>query len=82
MPVNLKNPEAERLLNELADETGETLTQAATNAFQERLARLRQEKTRRQKGLLTSLHDLIAEARSQRTEGPPLKQLTDELWGE
>jgi hypothetical protein len=83
MAVNLKNLEAERLLNELARATGEGLTEAATNAFRERLERIKAERATQQKRALASLTDLIAEAR----RAPPLssvseKDVTDELWGE
>jgi antitoxin VapB len=41
MALNIKNPVAERLAQTLADETGESLTQAVINALQERLDRRR-----------------------------------------
>lgn len=83
MAVNLKNPEAERLLNELAARTGESLTEAATRAFAERLERLERERARQKERSLSSLMDLIAEARqSPRLDERPLKQITDELWGD
>ena len=40
MTLNIKNPETHRLATELARLTGETLTQAVTEAVRERLARL------------------------------------------
>ena len=40
MTLNIKNPETHRLAAELARLTGETLTQAVTEAVRERLARL------------------------------------------
>ena len=40
MGLNIKNEETNRLIHELADLTGETLTSAVKNAVQERLARL------------------------------------------
>lgn len=40
MSLNIKNEETSRLIHELADLTGETLTGAVTSAVQERLARL------------------------------------------
>ena len=40
MTLNIKNPETHRLATELAKLTGETLTQAVTEAVRERLARL------------------------------------------
>ncbi len=43
MAMNIKNPETERLVQELAALTGETLTSAITEAVRERLERLRQQ---------------------------------------
>jgi antitoxin VapB len=40
MTLNIKNPETHQLATELAKLTGETLTQAVTEAVRERLARL------------------------------------------
>lgn len=39
MPLNIKNAEADRLARELAELTGETLTEALTVALRERLER-------------------------------------------
>jgi antitoxin VapB len=39
MPLNIKDPEADRLARAVAQRTGETLTQAVINALRERLAR-------------------------------------------
>lgn len=47
MALNIKNEEAHRLVQELANETGETLTEAVTVAVRERLESL-QRKHRRQ----------------------------------
>jgi len=41
MSLNIKNPETYRLVKELADETGESMTAAVTNAVRERLERVR-----------------------------------------
>jgi len=41
MALNIKNPEAHRLAQELADSTGATLTDAVTEALRERIASLR-----------------------------------------
>ena len=41
MPIHIKNPEAERLVREVARATGENMTQAIINALKERLERLR-----------------------------------------
>lgn len=47
MPLNIRNPETERLAAELARRTGETKTEAVTRALRERLARLRRARARR-----------------------------------
>lgn len=41
MALNIKDPEADRLVRELAAETGESITVAARTAFAERLRRVR-----------------------------------------
>jgi antitoxin VapB len=41
MALNIKNPDAYRLARELADATGETLTDAVTTAIRDRLAAVR-----------------------------------------
>ena len=83
MPVNLKNIETERLLHRLSELTGESLTEAATAAFRERLERLEHQRDQVKRRALTSLLDLVAEARAGRVEDPrPLKEIRDELWGE
>jgi antitoxin VapB len=41
MSLNIKNPEAHRAAKEVAEITGESLTQAVTVALEERLQRLR-----------------------------------------
>ena len=43
MGVNIKNPETERLIRELAEMTGEGKTEAVDNAVRERIQRLRAE---------------------------------------
>ena len=44
MSLNIKNPAACRLIEELADATGETMTGAVATAVQQRLDRVRQQK--------------------------------------
>jgi antitoxin VapB len=56
MALNIKNEEAYRLVQALADETGETLTEAVTVAVRERLTSL-QRKRRRQE-VVQSVRDL------------------------
>jgi antitoxin VapB len=47
MPLNIRNPEAERLASELARRTRQTKTQAVINALRDRLARVRRERPKR-----------------------------------
>jgi antitoxin VapB len=44
MSLNIKNPETYRLVKELADATGQSMTAAVTNAVRERLDRIRAER--------------------------------------
>ncbi|MDT8439030.1 MAG: type II toxin-antitoxin system VapB family antitoxin [Wenzhouxiangellaceae bacterium] len=44
MALNIRNPETERLAAELAGQTGETKTEAVTQALRERLNRLRRDR--------------------------------------
>ena len=39
MALNIKNPEADRLARQLADKTGQSITDAVTEALREKLAR-------------------------------------------
>jgi len=39
MSLNIKNPEADSLARELAEKTGESITEVVINALRERLAR-------------------------------------------
>lgn len=41
MSLNIKDPEAHKLAQELAQATGETMTRAVTEALRERLVRVR-----------------------------------------
>ena len=44
MTLNIKNPEAHRLAQELAALTGESMATAVTESVRERLARIRQQR--------------------------------------
>lgn len=46
MALNIKNPEADRLAHELAEETGETVTAAVTVALRDRLSAVRRKRER------------------------------------
>ena len=47
MPLNIRNPETERLAEAVAKLAGETKTEAVTRALQDRLERLRRERAGR-----------------------------------
>jgi antitoxin VapB len=47
MPLNIKDPETEKSVRELAAFTGETVTTAVRRAAEERLLRVRRDKARR-----------------------------------
>jgi len=44
MSLNIKDPEAHKLAQALARETGETMTRAVTEALRERLQRIRRQR--------------------------------------
>lgn len=46
MPINIKNEQVSKLANELAQETGETVTEAVGKAVKERLDHLRRKRSR------------------------------------
>jgi antitoxin VapB len=48
MALNIKNDETHRLVQALAEETGETLTEAVTVAVRERLESLQRKRRRRE----------------------------------
>lgn len=56
MALNIRNPETEKLAEALAKLTGETKTEAVTQALRDRLARLRRERT--QKRLADELDEI------------------------
>ena len=59
MAMNIKNAETERLVNELADLTGESLTGAITVAVREKLERVKDAK---KGGLAERLNKIAKEA--------------------
>ena len=64
MGLNIKNPEAERLIKELAELTGESQTAAVTEAVRERVARLKR------RGLSDRLMAIAEECAARLQEGP------------
>jgi antitoxin VapB len=67
MSLNIKDPEAHKLAQVLAEETGETMTAAVTRALKERLDRIRQE--HRQEAIAAEL-DAIAKRGAALDRGP------------
>ena len=66
MTINVKDPEAHRLAEEISRTTGESLTKAVTQALRERLERLQNEKS------MASVDELLALAKrvSDQAKGP------------
>jgi antitoxin VapB len=57
MPLSIKNPVAERLVREVAQQTGESLTEAIQKSLEERLQRLKV--SRKIPIVQTQLEDLL-----------------------
>ena len=57
MPLSIKNDATERLARQVADETGESLTQAIQKALEERWERLKSK--RRSRVLNSQIEDLL-----------------------
>jgi antitoxin VapB len=57
MSLNIKDPEAHRLAQQIARATGETMTRVVTEALRERLSRLEQ------RSALASVEELLAIAK-------------------
>ena len=72
MALSIKDPEADRLARELADRTGESLTQAVVVALRERLAR----ETGRTRGI--PLQDELAAIRQRCAALPVLDPRSDD----
>jgi antitoxin VapB len=62
MSLNIKNAETYRLIRELADLTGESMTGAVTEAVRERLERL--SRTQDRAGMAERLHAIAADMRA------------------
>jgi antitoxin VapB len=76
MGLNIKNSETERLIQELAEATGQTLTGAITEAVREKLDRVRR------KGLAERLMEIGREAASRMTEEERTFNYDDWLYDE
>jgi hypothetical protein len=84
--LNIKNAEAEEAIRELAELTGEGLTEAVANAAREKIARLKTEKkTQTVEEFLAAirpLQDALAAERKERGDTRTSKELMDELYDE
>jgi antitoxin VapB len=78
MALNIKNPETYRLVKELADLTGESMTTAVTEAVQEKLDRIRAERADDVEARAQRILELAAEIGRQLPPGY-LDQDFDEL---
>lgn len=69
MGINIKNPETERLIRELAEKTGEGKTEAVETAVRERIQRLDATKLRQRR--LSRMREIVDEM------APLLKDMPD-----
>lgn len=82
MQLNIKNGEAYRLATELAELTGESLTEAVTKALAERLAQEKRERSQanvaqidRLERLKQELRPLQERARAMRKDAPEITEI-------
>lgn len=69
MSLNIKHPEAHKLAQELAEETGETMTAAVIQAMRERLESVR--RSRKQDAMFEALHE-ISKRSAELLKGPSI----------
>jgi len=74
MGLNIKNPEAERLIKELSELTGESQTTAVAEAVRERIARVKR------RGLSDRLMAIAEECGARIRQGPGKMMEIDELY--
>ncbi|MEX2648490.1 MAG: type II toxin-antitoxin system VapB family antitoxin [Alphaproteobacteria bacterium] len=60
MALNIKSAEADRLARELADLTGESITEAVTKAVRERIERSQRAKKESIKALLAGIRERVS----------------------
>jgi len=72
MPISIKNDETERIARQLAELTGETLTEAIRGAVAERYERVRRVRAGR------SLRDELNEIALRASRRPAISTLTDD----
>ncbi len=69
MSLNIKDPEAHKLAQQLARETGESMTAAVIQAIRERLEAVR--RRRKRDAMLAAIH-AISERSAEILKGPPI----------
>jgi antitoxin VapB len=69
MSLNIKDRQAHKLAQELARETGESMTAAVTQAIRERLEAVR--RRRKRDAMLAAIH-AISERSAEILKGPPI----------
>jgi antitoxin VapB len=78
MPINIKNERVSQLAVALAEQTGETITDAVGNAIEEKLNAIKKKKSR--EGIADKIRELSKEFRAQMS--PEWLAKTDEEWDE
>lgn len=81
MALSIKTEEADRLARELSRLTGETMTDAITQAMRERLERLRAEREA-QADYVTRMKAFVRERTGRYDRRPVTKQVWDEAVGD
>jgi antitoxin VapB len=76
MSLNIKNPEAHRLAQELSELTGESMATAVTEAVRERLTRLQR------KGMAERLMAIAGDCAPRLATGPGKMMEIDDLYDE
>lgn len=82
MALSIKTVAADRLARELAALTGETMTQAVTEALKERLERLQAIRRHQREDIARNLLEVAEDIRASYELEPVGKDEWDRLWGE
>lgn len=83
--LNIKNPEARRLAECLAEESGESITQAVTEALRQRLHAVRRERARQpdvMRDRETEFYDIVDGSRARWRGGMTSQDFDDLLYDE
>jgi antitoxin VapB len=80
--MNIKNPQAHRLAQELAALTGETLTEAVTAALRERLDRLIPAQNRDRQARYEAVMEIVRQSADAAARIPSSTEIGDLLYDE